>query len=81
MQTIVQADAMRQWSREQRSQGRTVGFVPTMGALHAGHIELVRCAVKECDVAAVSVFVNPSQFGPGDPVPGPLFRVRSPTRF
>jgi pantoate--beta-alanine ligase len=50
-----------------RASGRTVGFVPTMGALHQGHRALIRRAAAECDVVAVSVFVNPKQFGdPGD---------------
>jgi pantoate--beta-alanine ligase len=50
-----------------RSEGRTVGLVPTMGALHAGHASLIERAAAECDVAVVTIFVNPLQFGdPGD---------------
>ena len=59
------ADA-REWIRAERDAGRTLGLVPTLGALHEGHASLFRQARAECDRVAISIFVNPSQFAAGE---------------
>src|SRR5437660_12800500 len=64
MLRIRTVNAMCTWSRGLQREGVTIGLVPTMGALHEGHRSLIRAARLACDAVAVSVFVNPLQFGP-----------------
>ena len=63
MQLIHSVSELRQLISQQRGNGARIGFVPTMGALHQGHLSLVQLAQERCDFVVVSVFVNPLQFG------------------
>jgi len=63
---ISAADELRQVVSAARSRGATIGVVPTMGALHAGHLSLVEACRRECDLVVVTIFVNPTQFGPNE---------------
>jgi len=66
MQTLSTVSATQNLTRDLRASGRTIALVPTLGALHEGHLDLIRLAVTRADVVIVSIFVNPTQFSAGE---------------
>lgn len=66
MKTFSEIQPLRLYIAEKKQAGKTVGFVPTMGALHEGHLSLIRIARDKADLVVVSIYINPEQFGPDE---------------
>lgn len=66
MKILRTVKEIQAYARDMKAAGKTIGLVPTMGALHEGHLMLMRAAREKCDIVIASVFVNPTQFGPNE---------------
>ena len=80
MEILQKPDEMQAWALARRRSGAVIALVPTMGFLHEGHLSLVRLAAQRADTVVVSIFVNPTQFGPkylfGYPISCQGIRIR-----
>ncbi|MDZ7720999.1 MAG: pantoate--beta-alanine ligase [Balneolaceae bacterium] len=66
MDVFSEIDSIRSFIKERKTDGKTIGFVPTMGSLHEGHLSLMKLAQEKADEVIVSIYVNPEQFGPDE---------------